>query len=694
MYEIKLTISISYDRLYIENNKYMKEWLYIMDSIEEIKGIGKKTKELFNKLGIYTKNDLIHYYPYRYEILKRTNIEEIYTTNKIIIDGRIISDALLVYLSKNLKRITFKIDIDNNILNVIIYNRIYLLNELKANKEITVIGKYDINKKAIIASDIRFEKLSDTPKIESIYHKTPGLTQKIISKSILNLLEENNNIPNYIPEHLSEKYNFISKKEAIHEVHIPSTILNLKKARQRLKYEELFMYLLKINYLKEKITEDEKAISRNINDNEIQNFINNLPFTLTKDQHQSINEIINDLKSKKRMNRLLQGDVGSGKTIVAFVSTYANFLSGYQTALMVPTEILATQHYNEAFELFSKYNITVEILTSSTNKNKKKDILNKLLTGEIDLLIGTQSLIQEDVKFKNLGLVITDEQHRFGVNQRNAFKNKGITPDILSMSATPIPRTYALTIYGDMEISSIKTKPANRKEVITYFKLENEIIDILTLMKQELDKKHQIYVVAPMIEEDESNVENVNDLENKINRAFSKIAKTASIHGGMSSIEKQNIMKKYESGEINILISTTVIEVGVNVSNASMIVIWDANMFGLSTLHQLRGRVGRSNIQSYCILIAKENCERLKMLEKCNDGFEISEYDFKNRGEGDLFGIRQHGDTGLIISNISKDYEMLLKVKDDIKEFIEIYKTNKEKYNDIYNELTKIDTVD
>ena len=665
-----------------------------MDSIEEIKGIGKKTKELFNKLGIYTKNDLIHYYPYRYEILKRTNIEEIYTTNKIIIDGRIISDALLVYLSKNLKRITFKIDIDNNILNVIIYNRIYLLNELKTNKEITVIGKYDINKKAIIASDIRFEKLSDTPKIESIYHKTPGLTQKIISKSILNLLEENNNIPDYIPEYLSKKYNFISKKKAIHEVHIPSTILSLKKARQRLKYEELFMYLLKINYLKEKITENEKAISRNINDNEIQNFINNLPFTLTKDQHQSINEIINDLKSKKRMNRLLQGDVGSGKTIVAFVSTYANFLSGYQTALMVPTEILATQHYNEAFELFSKYNITVELLTSSTNKNKKKDILNKLLTGEIDLLIGTQSLIQEDVKFKNLGLVITDEQHRFGVNQRNAFKNKGITPDILSMSATPIPRTYALTIYGDMEISSIKTKPANRKEVITYFKLENEIIDVLTLMKQELDKKHQIYVVAPMIEEDESNVENVNDLENKINRAFSKIAKTASIHGGMSSIEKQNIMKKYESGEINILISTTVIEVGVNVSNASMIVIWDANMFGLSTLHQLRGRVGRSNIQSYCILIAKENCERLKMLEKCNDGFEISEYDFKNRGEGDLFGIRQHGDTGLIISNISKDYEMLLKVKDDIKEFIEIYKTNKEKYNDIYNELTKIDTVD
>lgn len=665
-----------------------------MDSIEEIKGIGKKTKELFNKLGIYTKNDLIHYYPYRYEILKRTNIEEIYTTNKIIIDGRIISDALLVYLSKNLKRITFKIDIGNNILNVIIYNRIYLLNELKTNKEITVIGKYDINKKAIIASDIRFEKLSDTPKIESIYHKTPGLTQKIISKSILNLLEENNNIPDYIPEYLSKKYNFISKKKAIHEVHIPSTILILKKARQRLKYEELFMYLLKINYLKEKITEDEKAISRNINDNEIQNFINNLPFTLTKDQHQSINEIINDLKSKKRMNRLLQGDVGSGKTIVAFVSTYANFLSGYQTALMVPTEILATQHYNEAFELFSKYNITVELLTSSTNKNKKKDILNKLLTGEIDLLIGTQSLIQEDVKFKNLGLVITDEQHRFGVNQRNAFKNKGITPDILSMSATPIPRTYALTIYGDMEISSIKTKPANRKEVITYFKLENEIIDVLTLMKQELDKKHQIYVVAPMIEEDESNVENVNDLENKINRAFSKIAKTASIHGGMSSTEKQNIMKKYESSEINILISTTVIEVGVNVSNASMIVIWDANMFGLSTLHQLRGRVGRSNIQSYCILIAKENCERLKMLEKCNDGFEISEYDFKNRGEGDLFGIRQHGDTGLIISNISKDYEMLLKVKDDIKEFIEIYKTNKEKYNDIYNELTKIDTVD
>jgi len=486
----------------------------------------------------------------------------------------------------------------------------------------------------------------------------------------------------------------MSKQEAISEIHNPTDVVFLKKARQRLKYEELFMYLLKINYLKSKIEKDEKAISREINKDKIDKFISKLPYELTIDQKTSVEDILTDMEEPRRMNRLLQGDVGSGKTIVALVAAYANYLSKYQTAIMVPTEILANQHYNEALKLFEKEKMNIALLTSNTTKKDKEAIYTDLKNGKINLIIGTQSLIQENVIFSNLGLVITDEQHRFGVNQRNTIKNKGTSPDVLSMSSTPIPRTYALTIYGDMEISSIKTKPVGRKEVITYFKKEKEITSVLELMKQELDNKHQIYVIAPMIDNENGDAENISDLEEKMNKAFGKIAKIASIHGKLEPKEKNKIMTDYEKGKIDILISTTVIEVGVNVPNASMIVIFDANLFGLSTIHQLRGRVGRSSIQSYCVLIAKEYQERLKFLETCTDGFKISEYDFINRGEGDLFGVRQSGDTGLILANVNKDFQMLLKARDDVLEFLPKYQANKEEYPTIYEELSKLDIVD
>ena len=495
-----------------------------------------------------------------------------------------------------------------------------------------------------------------------------------------------------LPEYLIEKYNLLSKYEAIAEIHNPTDVTLLKKARQRLKYEELFFYLLKINYLKEKINNDELAISREIDQKKIDKLIDTLPYELTEDQKTSLAEILNDMSSKKRMNRLLQGDVGSGKTIIALISTYANYLSKYQTAIMAPTEILATQHYSEAKKVFKNIKMNIALLTSSTKQKEKTKILKELENGEIDLIIGTQSLIQENIKFKNLGLVITDEQHRFGVNQRKEFKNKGISPDVLSMSATPIPRTYALTVYGDMEVSSIKTKPIGRKEVITYSKKERDIPNVLELMKKEIVGKHQIYVIAPMIENDNEDSESVTDLEEKMNKAFGKIAKIASIHGKLDPKEKNDIMTKYEKGEIDILISTTVIEVGVNVPNATMIVIFDANYFGLSTIHQLRGRVGRSDIQSYCILLSKDNQERLKFLETCSDGFEISEYDFKNRGEGDLFGLRQSGEIGLKLANVKKDFQMLLKAKDDAIEFLE--NPNKETYENTYKELQKINNID
>ena len=666
-----------------------------MIDLIDIDGVGSKTLELLNKLGIDNIDELLHYYPFRYDILKRSDVTSLNDGDKIIIDGVVEGQPTTIFLSNKLKKIIFRINTKQNILNVTIYNKTYLYQDLKCGKEVTIIGKYDKIKNTVIASDLRFDRLPADPKIEPVYYTTSGLSKKSISKFILNVIRTDYEIEDYIPKYLSDKYNFLSKKDAIFHVHCPIDILSLKKARQRIKYEELFMYMLKINYLKRKIVQDDKALSRKLEKVKIDEFISKLSFELTLDQKVVVDEILKDLEAEKRMNRLLQGDVGSGKTIVAFIASYANYLSGYQTAFMAPTEILAKQHFDNAKTLFKDYGLNVELLVSSISKKKKDEIYKKLENGEIDLIIGTQAIIQEKVKFKNLGLVITDEQHRFGVNQRNSIKNKGVTPDVLSMSATPIPRTYALTIYGDMDVSSIKTKPEGRKEVKTYIKKEKEITDVLNLMKQELDKKHQVYVIAPQIEESENDVETVEKLEEKMNTAFGKLFTIKSVHGKMEPEEKEAVMKEFEKGKVDILISTTVIEVGVNVPNASMIVIFNANMFGLSTLHQLRGRVGRSNIESHCVLIAKQNIDKLKILERTSDGFEISEYDFQNRGEGDLFGVRQSGEVGLIMANVNRDFKMLLRAKEDAEEFLDtLFTSSEEEYKSIKNQLFQIESLD
>lgn len=668
-----------------------------MKELETIEGIGPKTKELLNKIKIYTVEDLLNYYPYRYDIIKRSDLSNLSDGDKIIIDGIVEGQPTTIYINKSLKKMIFRISTKTMILNITLYNRVHLYSDLKSGKEVTIIGKYNKLKNTVIVSDIRFGLLPPSAKIEPIYYTTEGLTVKQISKFEAIALENDYDVIDLVPRYIEEKYNLMNKKSAIKNIHVPEDILLLKKARQRIKYEELFMYVLKINYLKNKINNDNLAIERNIDKDKLDKFIKSLPFELTLDQDKAVNDIINDLSIKKRMNRLLQGDVGSGKTIIALIAVYANYLSKYQSALMAPTEILAVQHYEEAKKIFSKYKLNIALLTSSTSNKDKKTIYEELENGKIDLIIGTQALIQENVKYKKLGLVITDEQHRFGVNQRDTFKSKGISPDVLSMSATPIPRTYALTIYGDTDISSIKSKPKGRKEIITVFKKEKDITDVLEMMKKELELNHQIYVVAPMIDtESDSEKESVYDLEEKMNKAFGKISKIGIIHGKLDPKDKDKVMKDFEKNKINILISTTVIEVGVNVPNASMIVIFNANMFGLSTLHQLRGRVGRGDTQSYCVLVAKESEERLRFLENTSDGFEISEYDFQTRGEGDLFGTRQSGELGLKMANIKRDFKMLLKAKEDADEFINMlltFETNPE-FGPILEELKKVDTLD
>ncbi|MDD6879637.1 MAG: ATP-dependent DNA helicase RecG [bacterium] len=640
--------------------------------LSEIKGIGTKTEILLNKVGINSLDDLVTHYPFRYDILKRTNITAVESDDKIIIDGKVESIPILIRFKAGLNKLNVRIATIYGAIGVSIFNRAFLKANLKIGTNIIVIGKYDKKRNIITASDIKFGVLSNKETIEPVYHTTNGLTTKTLLSYINNALMKNgNDINDSIPKYLLDKYNFNNKKTSLNIIHNPPNFEKLKEASLRLKYEELFEFMFKINYLKQQNKIANKGISRTCDRTKFDKLLKKLPFDLTDDQKKSLNEIIEDLKSNNRMNRLLQGDVGSGKTIVAFLSMCYNAFSGYQSALMAPTEILAVQHYNNLKELIDDSDIEIVLLTGSINKKEKKNIYDKLKNGDIDIIIGTHALIQEDVLFNNLGLVITDEQHRFGVNQRTNLKNKGVSVDVLYMSATPIPRTYALTIYGDMDISSIKQLPSGRKKVTTILKNENEIKDVLGYMYEELKNNHQIYVIAPLIEQnDNTDLTSVYNLRDKMNLAFGSKYNIDIVHGKMKPEVKELIMEEFKQNKINILISTTVIEVGVDVKNATMIVIFDANRFGLSTLHQLRGRVGRNSFESKCILISNSDAERLKIMESVYDGFEISEKDFKLRGSGDLFGVKQSGDMTFKIANLQSDYKILLQAKKDSMEFL------------------------
>ena len=641
-------------------------------ALKDIKGVGPRALTLLSKIGINTVDDLVTHYPFRYEFLVRGNLEETNDGDHIIIDGKIESSPILVRFKAGLNKMNFRLVTASGVVGVSIFNRAFLKSQLTVGTTVTVIGKFDKPKNVITASEIKMESLSNKVKIEPVYHLTSGLTNKNMALYInMALLSQSKEIHDSIPLKYQEKYNFSNKRLALNIVHNPPSKEKLKEAMIRLKYEELFEFMFKINYLKEENKKVNSGIEREIDESKVNEFISHLPYELTKDQNTAVNTIIKDLKSKSRMNRLLQGDVGSGKTIVSFIAMYANYLSGYQSALMAPTEILATQHFSNLKDIFANYNLNMALLTGSTPKKEKDLIYEELKNGDIDIIVGTHALIQEDVTYHNLGLVITDEQHRFGVNQRANLQNKGQKPDTLYMSATPIPRTYALTIYGDMDVSTIKTRPKGRKKIKTVVKTNKEIKDVLEMMYEELKQGHQIYVIAPLIEESEnSDLTNVNDLKEKMTLAFGSKYKIDLVHGKMASAAKELIMNEFLQNKVQILISTTVIEVGVDVPNATMMVIFNAERFGLSTLHQLRGRVGRSELQSSCILISDNDTKRLEIMESTNDGFEISEEDFKLRGHGDLFGTKQSGDMTFKIADLKADYKILLQAREDSLEYL------------------------
>lgn len=636
--------------------------------LELIPKLGPKTINLLKKININTVEDLVTFYPFRYNLIKISNINDIKENELCYVKVKIISEPKIVYYKRNLNKLEFMVESNNCIFKVVIFNRFFLKKNLQVSKDILVMGKYDKRRKIFVANDISFDFKE---KIEPVYHLTEGLKNKVLTdfiKSGLEIANINDNIPPY----LSGKYNFIDKKSSLQKIHFPESIKDIKDSKLRLIYEELFEYMFKVNYLKKqnKVT---TKIRKVFDINLITDFMANLNFKLTEDQENAINEILDEMKSEKRMNRIIIGDVGSGKTIVAIIAMLASFFSNYQSAYMVPTEILAKQHFNTIKEYFKLYNINVDIITGALSKKEKEKKYLELKEGKINVIIGTHALLNENIEFNNLGLIITDEQHRFGVMQRKKIQEKGNynNTDVLYLSATPIPRTYALTLYGDLDISQIKSKPSIRKKVITKVYEEKEIKIVLMQMLKELKDNHQIFVVSPLIETNEENeINSVMKLKEKLSKAFKENVRIEILHGKLSNEKKDKLMEEFIANKINILLSTTVIEVGVDVANATMMIIFDAERFGLATLHQLRGRVGRSDLQSYCYLIGNKNNARLKVMESSDDGFYISEMDFKQRGEGDLFGTKQSGETTFKIANIKRDIKILLQANIDSQEFI------------------------
>lgn len=633
--------------------------------LENVKGIGPKTKELLNKINIYSVDELVRYYPYRYNIYSPENILN-HEDEQICITGMIEGVPKLSYIKRNLNKISFTFLTNNIRCNVVIFNRAFINRYLTVGKYITLVGKYKKDKNQFIASDIKLKPIYKT-EVEPVYHLVNGLKTSTLESSIKSILESNIEINEIVPDFINDMYGFIKSKDAIKEIHFPTSLEETKKANLKLKYEELFEFLFKINIIKYRNQLFNDYVIKHVDESMIDSIKKQIPYSLTSDQEATLNEIIDDFNSFKRMNRLIMGDVGCGKTIVAFIAVMLNYKCGYQSAILAPTEVLASQHYENFISLFP--DIRVEFLVGSKTKKQKEVIKEKLKNGEVDVLIGTHAMLEDDVEFKNIGLVVTDEQHRFGVNQRKSLQNKGEFVDVLYLSATPIPRTYALTIYGDMDISIIKEKPAGRKDIVTKVLKFSEMEMVLKTIKEEIDNHHQVYVVAPLIEESESDLNDVNTIYELISKNIRDI-KIDILHGKMKNVDKDRVINNFKEGKLDLIISTTVIEVGVDVKNATLMVIFNAERFGLATLHQLRGRVGRNSLDSKCILISDQEKERLHVLEESNDGFYVSEMDFKMRGSGDLFGIRQSGDMVFKIADLKKDYKILLQCKKDVDKFI------------------------
>lgn len=648
----------------------------LAEPITNIKGVGDETKDLLNDIGIYTIEDLLEYFPYRYDDNSLKDLADVKHDERVTVEGKVHSEPSLTYFGKKRSRLTFRLLVGRYLLSAVCFNRHYFKNKLSIDSTVTVTGKWDKHRQTITVQELLIGPKQTLTAIEPVYSVKGKLTIKGMRKFIsLAMKEYLDDVDEILPSELLQKYKLQTRKEALRTIHLPGGQDELKQARRRFVYEEFLVFQLKMQALRKVQREQSKGILHQYPKEKLEHFIKSLPFPLTKAQSRVINEIMTDMKSPYRMNRLLQGDVGSGKTVVAAIAIYAAILSGYQGALMVPTEILAEQHAESLFSLFEPFDIKVALLTSSVKGKKRRELLEKIKNNEVQLLIGTHALIQDDIHFHKLGLVITDEQHRFGVEQRRMLREKGENTDVLFMTATPIPRTLAITAFGEMDVSVIDELPAGRKTIETYWVKPTMLERILAFIEKEISKGRQAYVICPLIEEsDKLDVQNALDVHSMLTHYYQGRFQVGLMHGRLTSDEKDTVMRSFSQNEVNILVSTTVVEVGVNVPNATTMVIYDAERFGLSQLHQLRGRVGRGSEQSYCILLADPKSEtgkeRMKIMTETNDGFVLSERDLELRGPGDFFGKKQSGMPIFKVADMVHDYRALEVARLDAVELV------------------------
>ncbi|MBM7315226.1 ATP-dependent DNA helicase RecG [Streptococcus suis] len=633
----------------------------LKDSLLVLPGVGPKAVEKFQKLDLYTVEDLVVYYPFRYEDFASKSVLDLVDGEKAVVVGTVSTPANVQYYGFKRNRLRFSIKQGEAIIAVSFFNQPYLADKVEVGQEIAIWGKWDKAKASLTGMKIVAQSSED---LHPIYHVAQGisqanlvkLVQAAVDRGYFDLIEEN------LPAILLEKYRLLPRKQAAFAMHFPRDLEEYKQALRRVKFEELFYFQLNLQVLKVENKAESNGLVIPYQRSLVEEKIASLPFALTEAQQSALDEILCDMSSGGHMNRLLQGDVGAGKTVVAGLAMYAANTAGMQSAIMVPTEILAEQHFESLRQLFP--DLSIALLTGGMKAAPRRAVLAAIESGEVDLIVGTHALIQEGVVYHQLGLVVTDEQHRFGVKQRRLLREKGANPDVLMMTATPIPRTLAITAFGEMDVSIINQLPAGRKPIVTRWVKHEQLPVVLEWLDKEVAKGAQVYVISPLIEESEAlDLKNAVDLKEELVAYFGERASVALLHGRMKNDEKEAIMQEFKAGKTDVLVSTTVIEVGVNVPNATVMIIMDADRFGLSQLHQLRGRVGRGSKQSYAVLVANPKTDsgkdRMKIMTETTDGFVLAEEDLKMRGAGEIFGTRQSGLPEFQVANIVEDYAIL-----------------------------------
>ncbi|NQN86731.1 ATP-dependent DNA helicase RecG [Streptococcus suis] len=633
----------------------------LSDHLSVLPGIGPKSAEKFLKLDLETIGQLLTYYPFRYEDFESKSLLDLQDGEKAVVVGHVVSPANVQYYGYKRNRLRFSIKQGEVVVSVSFFNQPYLADKIVMGQEVAIWGKWDKAKASLTGMKVLAQVSED---LQPVYHVAQGISQANLVKAIkaavdqgyLELLEEN------LPIVLLEKYRLLNRRQAVLAMHFPTNLEEYRQALRRIKFEELFYFQLQLQLLKAGNRDVSNGLMIEYDLNTVNRQIEKLPFELTAAQVNALSEILADMQSPSHMNRLLQGDVGSGKTVVAGLAMFAAVSAGMQAAIMVPTEILAEQHYQSLRQLFP--DLSIALLTGGMKVAERRAALEAISDGRVNVIVGTHALIQESVSYHQLGLVVTDEQHRFGVKQRRLFREKGDNPDVLMMTATPIPRTLAITAFGDMDVSIINQLPAGRKPIITRWVKHQQLPTVLEWLEKELRSGAQVYFISPLIEESEAlDLKNAIDLQAELQAHFGSRVTVDLLHGKMKNEEKDAIMQAFKDRKSAILVSTTVIEVGVNVPNATVMVIMDADRFGLSQLHQLRGRVGRGHKQSYAILVANPKTEsgkeRMKIMTETTDGFILAEADLKMRGSGEIFGTRQSGLPEFQVANIVEDYPIL-----------------------------------